>query len=127
MIMMTAAMATETTLRPRAKADAFLSKVELISRPRIQPKPIPKPVTEAEPKTTFEKVSVKVGDKEVKVIPFSEYKEDIKNRWKQIHAPELKDLGKDIKKGIDFTKPYVIKVVDWSKEVIKKIKERTST
>ena len=40
---------------------------------------------------------------------------------------ELKDLGKDIKKGIDFTKPYIIKVIDWSKEVIKKIKERTST
>jgi len=124
---MTAAMATNTALRPRAKADAFLSKVEVTSRPRVQPKPLPKIVTEPEPKTTFEKVSVKVGENEVKVIPFSEYKEDIKTRWKNIHAPELKDLGKDIKKGIDFIKPYIIKAIEWSKKMFKKIKERIST
>ncbi len=106
--------ATRTIKSPRKKADEFLSKVAVVSRPRVQAQPIIKTVTEPTKET------------EPELIPPSAYWADIKARWKLVKK-ELKDLAKDIKKLIDFCIPYVLKAFDWTKTTFKKIKEKISS
>ena len=107
----TAAMATKTLQSPSRKTDEFLSKLEVVSRPRAQAQPLIKTVTEPTKET------------EPELIPPSAYWADIKARWKIVKR-ELKDLVKDIKKLIDFCTPYVLKGVDWTKNTFKKIKSK---
>ena len=101
----TAAMATKTLQSPSRKTDEFLSRLEVVSRPRAQAQPPIKTVTEPTQET------------EPKLIPPSAYWADIKARWKIVKR-EIKDLIVDIKKAIEFIKPYVKKAIDKVQEWI---------
>ena len=102
-------MVTKTIQSPSKKTEEFLSKVTVVSRPRAKPKPIIKTVTEP------------IKETEPELIPPSAYWADIKARWKLVKK-ELKDLAEDIKKAIDFSRPYVKKAIDKTKELIKSAK-----
>ena len=56
-----------------------------------------------------------------KLISKEEYAQDIKARWK-IVTREFKDFIVDVKKLIDFVKPYVVKAMDKTKEIYKNLK-----
>ena len=58
-----------------------------------------------------------------KLISKEEYAQDIKARWK-IVAREFKDFMVDVKKLIEFVKPYIVKAVDKVKEIYGQIKEK---
>ena len=58
-----------------------------------------------------------------KLISKEEYAQDIKARWK-IVAREFKDFMVDVKKLIDFVKPYVVKAVDKVKEIYSTLKTK---
>jgi len=89
--MITTGMAIKTIQSPSKKTEEFLSRVAVVSRPTIQTQPSIKPVTEPTKET------------EPELIPPSAYWADIKARWKLVKK-ELKDLVKDIKKAIEFSK-----------------------
>ena len=57
------------------------------------------------------------------LISKEEYIQDIKARWK-IVSREFKAFMVDVKKLVDFVKPYVIKAVDNLKELYGKIKNK---
>ena len=109
MTTITPGMAIKTIQSPGKKTEEFLSRVAVVSRPTIQTQPSIKPVTEPTKET------------EPELIPPSAYWADIKARWKLVKK-ELKDLVKDIKKAIEFSKPYVTKAIDKTKELIKSAK-----
>ena len=56
-----------------------------------------------------------------KLITKEEYIQDIKTRWK-ITVKEIKDFAEDVKKLVNFLKPYVIKVIDKTKQLYKNLK-----
>ena len=105
MTTMMMATATETIKSPGRKTEEFLSKVAVVSRPRAQAQPLIKTVTEPTKET------------EPELIPPSAYWADIKARWKIVKR-EIKDLIVDIKKAIEFIKPYVKKAIDKVQEWI---------
>ena len=125
MTTMTMATATKTALTPRAKTDAFLSKVQVVSRPRVLSKS--KPVTEPTNKAKH------APPKKIKLITPKEYWEDAKTRW-AIHTLHWSEFIEDckwiankiwewIKPYIEKAKPYVKKAIDKAKAWYKKIQE----
>ena len=58
-----------------------------------------------------------------KLITREEYIADIKTRWK-IFVKETEAFIEDVKKLIDFIKPYVVKTVDKIKELYSKLKTK---
>ena len=58
-----------------------------------------------------------------KLITREEYVQDIKTRWK-LFVSEANAFIEDVKKLIDFVKPYIVKAVDKTKEIYKNLKER---
>ena len=125
MTTMTMATATKTALTPRAKTAAFLSKVQVISRPRVlsKSKPVTKPTTKAK----------HAPPKKINLITPKEYWEDAKTRW-AIHTLHWSEFIEDckwitnkiwewIKPYIEKAKPYVKKAIDKAKAWYKKIQE----
>ena len=58
-----------------------------------------------------------------KLISREEYITDIKARWK-IFVKETEAFIEDVKKLIDFIKPYVVKAVDKVKEIYGQVKAK---
>ena len=58
-----------------------------------------------------------------KLISREEYIADIKTRWK-LFVEEVEAFIEDIKKLVDFIKPYVVKAVDKTKEIYESLKAR---
>ena len=101
--MMVPAMAIEATLSPRAKAEAFLSKLStplsIVTQPKIE------------------------APKKIKLISRQEYWADAKTRW-SIHTLHWSEFIDDCKWVIDKAKPYIQKVTDKIKPYIDKITEK---
>ena len=51
------------------------------------------------------------------------FKFDIKTRWK-LFVKEVEAFIEDVKKLIDFIKPYVVKTIDKTKEIYGKLKAK---
>ena len=58
-----------------------------------------------------------------KLITREEYIADIKIRWK-LFVKETEAFIEDVKKLVDFIKPYVVKAVDKVKEIYGQLKEK---
>ena len=58
-----------------------------------------------------------------KLISREEYIADIKTRWK-LFVEEVEAFIEDIKKLVDFIKPYIVKAVDKTKEIYGSLKAR---
>tara|TARA_X000000368_G_scaffold342945_1_gene281538 strand:- start:3771 stop:3992 length:222 start_codon:yes stop_codon:yes gene_type:complete len=58
-----------------------------------------------------------------KLISREEYIADIKTRWK-LFVKEVEALIEDVKKLVDFIKPYVVKAIDKTKEIYGQLKAR---
>ena len=58
-----------------------------------------------------------------KLISREEYIEDIKTRWK-LFVKEINAFTEDVKKLIDFIKPYIVKAVDKIKEIYGQVKSK---
>ena len=58
-----------------------------------------------------------------KLISREEYVQDIKTRWK-LFVKETKAFMEDVKKLVDFIKPYVVETVDKVKEIYGQIKAK---
>ena len=58
-----------------------------------------------------------------KLISREEYIADIKARWK-IFVKETEAFIADVKKLVDFIKPYVVKTVDKAKEIYSTLKTK---
>ena len=58
-----------------------------------------------------------------KLISREEYIEDIKTRWK-LFVKEVEAFIEDVKKLIDFIKPYIVKAVDKVKEIYGQLKAK---
>ena len=58
-----------------------------------------------------------------KLITREEYIADIKTRWK-LFVTEVEAFTEDVKKLVDFIKPYIIKAVDKTKEIYGNLKAR---
>ena len=58
-----------------------------------------------------------------KLITREEYIADIKTRWK-LFVKETEAFIEDVKKLIEFIKPYVVKTVDKIKELYSKLKTK---
>ena len=58
-----------------------------------------------------------------KLITREEYIADIKTRWK-IFVKETEAFIEDVKKLIDFIKPYIVKAVDKVKEIYGQLKAK---
>jgi len=58
-----------------------------------------------------------------KLISREEYIADIKTRWK-LFIKEVEALIEDVKKLVDFIKPYVVKAIDKTKEIYGQLKAR---
>ena len=58
-----------------------------------------------------------------KLISREEYIADIKTRWK-LFVKETEAFIEDVKKLVDFIKPYVVKAVDKVKEIYGQLKEK---
>ena len=57
------------------------------------------------------------------LISREEYIADIKTRWK-LFVKEINAFTEDVKKLVDFIKPYIVKAVDKVKEIYGKVKEK---
>ena len=64
-----------------------------------------------------------VKEETPKLISMEEYIADIKARWK-IFVKETEAFIEDVKKLIEFVKPYIIKAVDKTKEVYNSLKAK---
>ena len=58
-----------------------------------------------------------------KLITREEYIADIKTRWK-LFVKEVEAFIEDVKKLVDFIKPYVVKAVDKVKEIYSQLKAK---
>ena len=58
-----------------------------------------------------------------KLISREEYIADIKTRWK-LFVIEVEAFTEDVKKLVEFIKPYIVKAVDKTKEIYKSLKAR---
>jgi hypothetical protein len=57
------------------------------------------------------------------LISREEYIEDIKTRWK-LFVKEVNAFTEDVKKLVDFIKPYIVKAFDKTKEIYKSLKQK---
>ncbi len=57
------------------------------------------------------------------LISREEYIADIKTRWK-LFVKEVNAFTEDVKKLVDFIKPYVVKAVDKVKEIYGQVKSK---
>ena len=64
-----------------------------------------------------------VKEETPELISREEYVADIKTRWK-LFVKEVEAFIEDVKKLVDFIKPYVVKAVDKTKELYGKIKAK---
>jgi len=64
-----------------------------------------------------------VKEETPELISREEYIADIKTRWK-LFVKETEAFIEDVKKLVDFIKPYVVKAVDKTKELYGKIKAK---
>ena len=64
-----------------------------------------------------------VKEETPELISREEYIEDIKTRWK-LFVKEINAFTEDVKKLIDFIKPYVVKTIDKTKEIYGKLKAK---
>ena len=64
-----------------------------------------------------------VKEETPELISREEYIADIKTRWK-LFVKETKAFTEDVKKLIDFIKPYVVKAVDKVKEIYGQVKAK---
>ena len=64
-----------------------------------------------------------VKEETPELISREDYVADIKTRWK-LFVKEVNAFTEDVKKLIDFIKPYVVKAVDKVKEIYGQIKEK---
>ena len=64
-----------------------------------------------------------VKEETPELISREEYIADIKTRWK-LFVEEINAFTEDVKKLIDFIKPYVVKAIDKTKEIYGKIKAK---
>ena len=64
-----------------------------------------------------------VKEETPELISREEYIEDIKTRWK-LFVKEINAFTEDVKKLIDFIKPYIVKAVDKVKEIYGSLKAR---
>ena len=60
-----------------------------------------------------------------KLITREEYIQDIKTRWK-LFITEVEAFTEDVKKLVEFVKPYIVKTIDVIKTTFNKIKEKFS-
>ena len=58
-----------------------------------------------------------------KLITREEYIADIKTRWK-LFVTEVEAFTEDVKKLVEFIKPYIVKAVDKTKEIYESLKAR---
>ena len=64
-----------------------------------------------------------VKEETPELISREEYIEDIKTRWK-LFVKEINAFTEDVKKLIDFIKPYIVKAVDKVKEIYGQVKSK---
>ena len=64
-----------------------------------------------------------VKEETPELISREEYIADIKTRWK-LFVKEVNAFTEDIKKLIEFVKPYVVKAVDKVKEIYGQVKSK---
>ena len=64
-----------------------------------------------------------VKEETPQLISREEYIEDIKTRWK-LFVKEINAFTEDVKKLIDFIKPYIVKAVDKIKEIYGQVKSK---
>ena len=64
-----------------------------------------------------------VKEETPELISREEYIEDIKTRWK-LFVKEINAFTEDVKKLIDFIKPYIGKAVDKVKEIYGQVKSK---
>ena len=64
-----------------------------------------------------------VKEETPELISREEYIEDIKTRWK-LFVKEINAFTEDVKKLIDFIKPYIVKAVDKVKEIYGQLKAK---
>ena len=64
-----------------------------------------------------------VKEETPELISREEYIEDIKTRWK-LFVKETEAFIADVKKLVDFIKPYVVKAVDKVKEIYGQVKAK---
>ena len=64
-----------------------------------------------------------VKEETPELISREEYIEDIKTRWK-LFVKEVNAFTEDVKKLIDFIKPYIVKAVDKVKEIYGQLKAK---
>ena len=64
-----------------------------------------------------------VKEETPELISREEYVADIKTRWK-LFVKEVEAFIEDVKKLVDFIKPYVVKAIDKTKEIYGQLKAR---
>ena len=64
-----------------------------------------------------------VKEETPELISREEYIVDIKTRWK-LFVKEVNAFTEDVKKLIDFVKPYIVKALDKVKEIYGKLKAK---
>ena len=64
-----------------------------------------------------------VKEETPELISREEYIEDIKTRWK-LFVKEINAFTEDVKKLIDFIKPYIVKAVDKVKKIYAQLKAK---
>ena len=64
-----------------------------------------------------------VKEETPELISREEYVADIKTRWK-LFTKEVNAFTEDVKKLIDFIKPYIVKAVDKVKEIYGQLKAK---
>ena len=64
-----------------------------------------------------------VKEETPELISREEYIADIKTRWK-LFVKEINAFTEDVKKLIDFIKPYIVKAVDKIKEIYGQVKSK---
>ena len=64
-----------------------------------------------------------VKEETPELISREEYIADIKTRWK-LFVKEINAFTEDVKKLIDFIKPYVVKAIDKVKEIYGQLKAK---
>ncbi len=64
-----------------------------------------------------------VKEETPELISREEYIADIKTRWK-LFVKEVNAFTEDVKKLVDFIKPYVVKAVDKVKEIYGQVKSK---
>ena len=64
-----------------------------------------------------------VKEETPELISREEYIADIKTRWK-LFVKEVNAFTEDVRKLIDFIKPYVVKAIDKTKEIYGQVKSK---